>query len=320
MKKLFDYSVFGRGLIPMYYDNDGDGDDGDGDEGGKGGGGGDPPVSAVGDDGTFTENWHEPYGKENTAYLSRFKTFPDLVKSSIETNKMRGKNPKDLVEMPTDKSSDEVWNTFHERRGVPADKNDYKYELSPELTTKLGALDDGKMERVREFAHKDLHMTPGNFTKLLDFYYNEMGTDLDAFDAQMVEKQSASLAEGKLVWDQMFKADSATRSVRANAVLDKYGLDEIKMPDGSLSSIKGELLARNPNLITDPYFLMLQDKVAESMSEDTLKGIVGKVGLSQANVESQIVELRSHAGNKKGDPRYKQIQLDLIDLYKKKTA
>jgi hypothetical protein len=113
-------------------------------------------------------------------------------------------------------------------------------------------------------------------------------------------------------------------------LLDKYGLEAVKFPDGSSGTIKGMLLEENPNLVTSPYFLMLLDKVADSMSEDTIKGVVGTTAPTASQTDSQIVEVRTemdkimkeNPANFRNNPRYKELKLRKHELYerKKKSA
>lgn len=325
MKKLFDYTIFGRSILPFYGEGDG-GDGGDGVKAG-GGGGGDAPVSVVNADGTFTDNWHESFGEENKAYLSRFKDLPSLVKSNIDTKRKFGKDPNSMVEIPTDTSNDDVRAAFAKASGKPDSIEAYEYTMPDELAAKLKPIDDTKMNTLREFAHKELDMSPGKFKKLLDFYHTDKAGDADVSNNQMLEDAEAAKAEGLQVLTQQFKEDAAVKKRDANLIFDKYGLDPIKMPDGTTSSIKGELLANNPNLLTDPYFLMLMDSFKSSMSEDTLRPIVGSGGAgSLANIDGQINDIRDQMDkiikenpvNFKGNARFKDLKEAKRKLYNKR--
>ncbi len=324
MKKLFDYSIYGKGLIPFFCEGD-DGGDGDGDGTGDKKGGGDAK-SPVNTDGSFVENWHEKYGKENKATLSRFKTMDEFVTSHVSLRGKLGKNPDAMIEMPTNKSSKETWAEFHKRRNVPDTAEGYEFKKSDKISAKV-ELNDAGILNYKNIAKK-WNFSPRQFNGAVNDYLVSMGADLDTFDTNMAEKKEARKTEGIKVWNQAFKGEAAARKAAANAVLDKYGLDTIKMPDGTESSIKGELFTSHPELLESPYFLMLLDKVRGAMSEDTLKGFGPTTGPTSEQNKTKLAEIRSEMSkiekdmpiNFRNDPKWKNLQESKHSIYKSKSA
>lgn len=83
----------------------------------------DPPIH-FNPDGTFGENWQgqldEGLREDNS--LRTFKNVNDLAKSFVNTKSMVGKN---TMEVPTDASSELVWDAFHKAGGKPDTADDY---------------------------------------------------------------------------------------------------------------------------------------------------------------------------------------------------
>ncbi len=283
------------------------------------------PTSVVNADGSFTENWTESESyKADAETLSRYKTLPDLTKSLMDTKRKFGKNPDSLIEIPTEHSSDEVKAAFKKANGVPDNVDAYEYTLSDELAVKLGPLQDERMAKIKKFAHEELGLSPAKFTKLLDFYHNDLSGGIDAFGATQLENEQKATVEGNAVLAKTFLDDAANRKLDANAILNKYGMKVIKMPDGSEATIKGMLLEENPKLLTSPYMIMFLDNVRQVLSEDTMKGIRDSSPTTMANTKTQIAEVRSrmdkiikeNPSNFKGNVEFKDLEKRKTELYK----
>ena len=272
------------------------------------------PVSIVNADGSYADNWYEKYGKENEAHLSRYKTHDDLVNSHIATKRKFGKDPNTLIEIPTEHSSEEVRAAFRKASGVPDTTDDYKYTLSDELAVKLGPLQDDKMEKVRKFAHKELGLSPDKFVKLLDFYHSEVASDIDLFGQQTTEQAAKDAEKTKAELRKMdgwrSEEEYNAKVQRAQSVMEKYG---------------GEEAVAELNLQNNIKMIKLFDSIAESMSEATLKGTTSSSASSVANINSQIIEIRSQMDavikenpvNFKNNSKYKELTQRKSELYKK---
>jgi uncharacterized protein YktA (UPF0223 family) len=269
------------------------------------------PVSVVNADGSLVEKWYEKYGKENEAHLSRYKDFDAIVNSHIATKKKFGKNPDALVEIPTEHSPDEVKAAWAKAHNVP---ETYEYELSDEMAVKLGSLDEKKMVALREFGKKK-NWSQQDFKDVLDFYHNSISEDIDAFGEQ-TEKQRAEAAEAAKA--ELRKTDGwrseeeyKAKVQRAQGILDKY---------------YGREGAAELNLQNSPKFLLFLDNIAETMSEDTLKGVTTPSTVTTANIDSQLTEvysqidaiMKAKPANFKGDPKYKELMERKHDLNRQK--
>jgi len=272
----------------------------------------DAPTSIINDDGSFVENWYEKYGEENIAHLSRYKTFDDLVNSTVATKKKFGKDPNSLIEIPTEHSSDEVKAAFRKAKGAPDSIDAYEYKLSDEMAVKLGPVDDAKMAAFKEFAHKQ-EWSPKQFKDALDFYHSNLAADIDTNEAEFNKQRSAAAEAGKAElrkrdgWrtEEEYKA----KVQRAQSVMEKYG---------------GIDAVADLNLQNSPEMLIFLDNIAESMSEDTLKGLKGSTVAAVANVKIKISENRSKMNdimkkdpvNYRNDPEFRELDKSNTELYK----
>lgn len=266
------------------------------------------PTSVVNADGSFVENWHDKYGEENKATLSRFNNFDDFVNSHIATKKKFGKNPDSLIEIPTEHSSDEVKAAFRKANGLP-DNDAYEYTLSDELAVKLGPLKDDRMAKIRKFAFEELELSPAKFTKLLDFYHNDLSGEIDSFGEQTTAQTAEAAEKAKTELKQLWLGDYDTKVQRAQSVMEKYGgVDAI-----------AEL-----NLQNSPTLIKFLDNIAGSMSEDTLKGLSAASATTTANIKTQIAEIRTrmdkiikdNPSNFKGNVEFKDLIKRKTELYK----
>jgi hypothetical protein len=269
------------------------------------------PVSIVNADGSYVENWFEKYGEENKKHLSRYKTHDDLVNSHINTKKKFGKNPDTLVEIPTERSSDEVKAAWAKAHNVP---ETYEYTLSDELAVKLGPLNEKKMAALREFG-KSKNWSQADFKDVLDFYHNSVSEDIDALGLQTTEQMAKAAEEGKAElrntdgWRS--EAEYNAKVQRCQSLVDKHN---------------GRETISEANLQNSPKMLMFLDSIAESMSEDTLKGLGPSSPINVANINSQIIDIRSqmdvimkeNPANFKNNAKYKELIQRKKELYKQK--
>lgn len=270
------------------------------------------PQSVVNEDGSFTENWHEKYGEENKAHLSRYKTFDEFVNSHVSQRKKFSKDPSTLVEIPTEHSSDEVRAAWSKARGRPDTNDLYEYALSDEQAIKLGPLDDKKMTAFREFAHKQ-DWNQKEFKEALDFYHTNIAADIDAFDISFNEKKTAdaTVCKTELRKKDGWRSEEEFNSKvqRAQSVMEKYG---------------GVDVVADLNLENEPKMLVFLDNIAEAMSEDTLKGLGPPTGVTSANIKTQIAEIRAqmdkiikeNPSNFKGNVEFRDLQKRKTELYK----
>jgi len=297
------FKSLNRGLLPQYCMADGDGD-----------GGGSADTGFVAADGTFNDGWTErPEFKAHAETLSRSKNVTELANSHMELRKKYGKDPNSMVEIPNATSSDEVTAAWRKANGVPDVTDAYEYKLSPELTTKLGPIDDKKMAAVKEFAHKELELSPAKFTKLLDFYHNTTAGEIDTANISFNEKNAAATVAAIAELKQEWKGDYDNNVILAQAVMRKYGGDDAVAEFAAESS---------------PTMLRFLNNISSAMSEDKLRELGAGTGSTSAELNSQIAAVRSEQSkiregnpvNYKSDPNFKDAEQRLKLLYQKKPT
>jgi len=281
------------------------------------------PASIVNPDGTFAENWTNNLGdelKSEVPTLSRFKNVKDLSKSYIDARKKLGRNPEDLIVIPKDDSSDEVKAAFYKARGWPDSPDKYEYELSKEMKERLGSDVDPKlMTDVRKFAHEKLHLNQSEFKEMLDYYHNFMAGQADKGNGELDEFVEQRRLDGVVILKKEFGVGLNERTLRAEGLMDKYGSKVIKDADGTEKTLIQKLEEEIPAIKTSPYMRMIFDAVAETLSEDTLKGVGRITTPTTTDIDSKIAELRQHPAymdNK--HPDFQRIQDQITALYKQK--
>ncbi len=270
----------------------------------EGNGSGDQ-TSLVNPDGSFVDNWHGKYGKENEGHLSRYKNLDALVNSHIATKKKFGRDPDTLVEIPTETSSDEVKAAWAKAHGVP---EEYEYALSDEMAVKLGPLNDKKMEALREFG-KSKNWSQADFKDVLDFYHKNISDDLDSYEItnneQLVEAQEKGKAELRKEKGWQSEGEYNNKVFLANALMRKYG---------------GEEAVASFNAQNSPTMAKFLNNMVGAMSEDTLKGLGPSTVQLSADIDSQMADVRSQMDAIiKENPFNFKINSKFKDLKKKKT-
>jgi len=300
----------------------GEGDGGEGEGEGEGGGG---AVTMVNTDGTFTDDFYNSQGEENKAYLSRYKDPSSLAKGALDTKKKFGKDPNTMVEIPRAGSSDDVIQAFKDARGVPKDVKGYNFVASKDIPDNV-KFTDADIDGVKAIAIKH-NMNDAQLNGFVNDYLISQGPVLQEFANQMEDNKLERAKEGNAILNQIHKEAAPQVKVMANLMLDKYGLDEIKFPDNSVSSIKGELLTNHPGLLEDSYFAMLLDTFGKKMDEDVshLGGTGG--GDTAADIDGKIADVReqmdaitvANPHNYRSNPKYKELKKLKTSLYVKRS-
>lgn len=262
------------------------------------------PQGIVNQDGTFVEGWTGKLGDEfkDNPNLTKYKKIQDLSKSHINAQKMVGKDPDRLVELPSDQASDEAKAEFYKKLGVPDDPNGYEFELSKELEGV--EVDEEAIGKVKQVAQK-YGVPADKFNGLL----NEMlGVQAEVSQAQVEQMQKDFEADYEKAETELRKewGDDYDRRVnRANRVLHQFGGQEAVEKSG---------LANNLDMVR---FL---DKIADSMSEDKLEGADVAPKATPAQIESQIDELMARPAYMDGKhPQHQDVTNKVSELFKRKA-
>jgi hypothetical protein len=273
------------------------------DGGGGGGGGGGPPVSVVDVEGNFTENWSDSYDEADRPTLSRFKTFPDFVKSHMDLRRKFNKDPETLVEMPGDDSSDEVRAEFHKRRGVPDKFEDYKYEQVEGVESTFK--DDEEKALYFQLAKK-ADLTPKQLKIMADGHFANLDKAIAAAGLLAQEANHKANADADAALTKRFGKAKAERVARANAIMRHYGGVE------AVAAMKLE---------NEPRMVAFIDAIAEDMSEDRIKGITKTTVPTNEAINAKMNELRKHpAYFDSQHPEHKEIMEQRKQLSLSRTA
>jgi len=278
--------------------------------------------SVVNPDGSFVEGWEQKYPEGSRATLSRFKTFDDFVNSDMNLREKfghSGQDPDSLILIPKEDSPDEVKAAFWKAAGELDTADDYKFERSKDISEKV-ELNDAKIKDWAAIAKKH-HLSQAQFLGLANDWLISVGADIDAFDLAQAQKTEQSKAGALVVLRKKLGADVEKRVARAEALRNYYGNDVIKEDDGTEKSLIQKLEEENPNLKTSPWMRMLFDNIAESLSEDTLKGLTTVTAPTTGQIEAKIAEIRANpALIDKKHPQFKALNDELTELYKRKHS
>jgi hypothetical protein len=266
-----------------------------------------PPI--VGQDLNFAENWHE--GREDMApYVEeakRTKNLPALFKRLADTRAKLGKDPDSLVEIPNEHSTDEVRAAFRQKAlGVSDKDEDYGYEISPETKAVIGDLDPERVKAAQKFARDELDLSPAKFKKLMDFYTKMTADDTTAFDSRMQTQTELEKEQGMAALKKQY--GDATEEIIA-------GVDLLTL------KYEGREAIQKLGLQNNPEFISFMARIYQDMSEARLKGLKPASSITPAQIDAQIAEIRQKMANlPMGDPQLKALDVQLNELYQKKTG
>ena len=276
-------------------------------------------TSIVNVDGSFIDNWSDKYPETDRPTLSRFKKFDDLVTSHMSMRKKFGKNPDSLVEIPNETSTDEVKAAFHKARGVPDTAEEYKYERNTELSENI-QIDDDKIAAFSQIA-KSHNLTPPQFNGVVNDYLALIDKDITASDVAGDERLEQEREKGVAVLKKQLGNALEERTLRAEAMMRKYGDRVVKDAEGNEINILERLYEELPDIQNSPWIRLLFDNIAEDMSEDRIKGLTSVTTPTPDAIQDKINELKAHtAFMDRTHPQHKQVVDELTELYKKKSA
>lgn len=277
-------------------------------------------TSVVNADGSFTDGWTEQFDEADRPTLERFtKTgFKSLGKSYVDLQR-QFRDPDGYVKVPKEDSSDEVKAEFHKRRGVPDKAEDYEYKRSPDLSDKVETSD----EKVAAFSQiaKKWNFTNKQFNGAVNDYLQLIAKDIDAFDIAQDEKSGQEREKGVAVLKKHLGNALEERTLRAEALMRKYGDRVVKDAKGDELNVLEQLYKELPDIENSPWIRLLLDNIAEDMSEDRIKGLSAVHTPTPDAIQGKINELKAHeAYMDENHPQHKDIIDQLSVLYQKKSA
>lgn len=225
---------------------------------------------------------------------------PKIMKSLVHATGMLGK---DKVTLPDETWTDDQYGELYNKLGRPADIKEYGIENN---------LSEG-IEENKEFFDKfkqityDAGLAPKQAQKVADFINNFLGESVTQNNEIMQANFDKDLNSLKNEWGDAY--DNKTK--RAFSALEQFASDdEIK-----------EMKSRG--LLSSSIMTKLFDKVADGMSEDSLK-IKGAntFGLTSEEAASEIEKfyVKGHPYNTKGHPEQRFYQEKMLKLQRVKLA
>lgn len=286
----------------------------------------DPPQTTqfVKEDGSFVENFHEMMGdefKNDADTLKRFQSsgVKGLAKSYLEARHKMGRDPATLAVIPTDDSPDDVKLNWKKANGWSEKEEDYKYEIEDQkLKTKV-QVDEKKLETAKKFLREDLELSPVKTKKALDFYYQMVGKDIDDYGLVFEQNQKENYEKAVGTLKQFLGTDFDVRSARAKALLQKYGEKEITFKGEKIVPL-AKLFEEVPQLKNSAWMTIILDNIAESLSEDSLKGLTAPTTPTKTQIDEQIAELRKEIDKIPRNDRkaISEKRKQLTELYQQK--
>lgn len=265
-----------------------------------------PDNLAVNDEGNFVEGWESKYPENDRTTLKRFtgKNLDDFVTSYMSQRRMMNKDPEAYVEIPSDSATDEVRNTFYQRLGVPAAVEEYKFEKSKDLSNDID-IDENKIKEFAGIAHKH-HLTNEQLNGVANDWLALVGKDIQNFDLIEQDRKQKEFDAADKELRKELGSGYDERVARTNMLLRKY---------------KGQEMVAEAGLENNTAFIRFLDAIAEDMSEDRIKGIVGVSAPTPTDITTKINEMKAHpAFMDSSHPQHQDIVDQLSELYKKKTA
>ena len=151
------------------------------------------PVSIIGDDGNFSENWMEaagvPEDLRGDLTLKSTKNIAGMASQLVNAQKMIGKSA-NMVVIPTEKSTQTEWDTFYSATGRPDTPDDYQISH----LEGIGETDTQLESAFKALAHSE-GLRPSTVQKLIALDDNRIMAGMDAIaKAQQAEKEATILA------------------------------------------------------------------------------------------------------------------------------
>lgn len=261
------------------------------------------PVSYVGEDGNFVENWMEvaglPEDLRSNQTLKTTKNLSGLASQLVNSQKMIGKTA-DMTLLPNEKSTQSEWDEFYSKIGRPDTPDEYEITHAEEL----GEIDTETEGAFKNLAHS-LGLNQTQVQKLIE---------LD--DSRMVGMQQA-MEEAKV--QQMQEAEDALKKQWGAAYDERLHLANRMIEENVSDQNKDAVLDAIGN---NPHVADFLANIAKKFVEH--KVISAEVDQpTPVEALAAIEELRGTPGYITGElsntspARYKQITQDIAKLYEK---
>lgn len=198
--------------------------------------------------------------------LSRYNDIQSLAKAYINAEKAIGK---DKIVIPDQHATEEDWNKFYQKIGLPESPEKYDVKLKD-----AKFVDEAGLSELKPLAHK-LGILPKQLEGILSWYEQRVGGQLEQVNQTSQAELAQQVDSLKKEWGQSFD----TRVSWAKRLLDENkieGIDELR---------------NDPKFGSNPVVLKLLAKIGEQFyKEDTIRSGdgSGRFVLSPAEAQSRI--------------------------------
>ena len=188
------------------------------------------PVSVIGDDGNFSENWMELAGVSEDLRgdltLKSCKNINGMASQLVNAQKMIGKSA-NMVVVPTEQSTQAEWDEFHAKTGRPDDTSGYEFTHAEEI----GEVNAEVETAFKNLAHSE-GLRPETVQKLIELddqrilamrgqMAKDAETELATCEEQLKTQWGAAYDERKHLANRMIE-ENTTEDTK-QSVLDAIG-------------------------------------------------------------------------------------------------
>lgn len=157
------------------------------------------PVPLVDNEGNLRVGWTDILDEDlrDNSYLKEAKNIQGMARSTVSARSMVGKN---MMEIPTDASSEVVWDTYYKAGGKPETVADYNLKAPDGFPEEVI---EQVFPKVRLDAWQDRFFKAGISKKAADKFIADYAQDMlvDLQSVKQVEEQEMSELEAGLVTD-----------------------------------------------------------------------------------------------------------------------
>lgn len=200
-----------------------------------------------------------------TAFVGKFKSMDDLVKSAMEADSKLG----GMVSLPNDKSSPEEQQAFYEKLGVPKTPEEYK------LTVQGKSVSESELAEWRKTAH-ELHLNQKQAQAFVDKATKNVQDISASYRAKMIEGAKQTEAAFRQEYGAKYDQFHSTMSKGWRTVASQLG--------ASAKDFSKEL--EDSGLGNSPHFARMLYKIGLMVQEDS--GVSGTQPRSHQQADSGI--------------------------------
>jgi uncharacterized protein YdbL (DUF1318 family) len=233
-----------------------------------------PATSWIDSSGTFAEGWTQKLPEEfagTRESLSKFKTFPDLVRAYDSANKLVGRKG---VIMPTPESSSEEVSAFRKALGVPETADGYAAATKPPELPEGVQWNDEIAKSYFEVAHRH-NVSTEAMKELIGLNMKQREFELQAHRESIEETKHKGLAHLRSQWGSDFDRNIAVAQ-RAAAL---GGVDT------------------NSYGWRDPEVVKLVVRMANMMGEDKFVGAGTSLPAGTADIRQRAMDIMRNPAN-----------------------